>query len=292
MEMFNQWLQQIQTTQSGDPGRALYNNTGTVCTILMWLAILLYTYRLRLNPIKTILIGYLTNLFLGYAQHLATWYRRDFVWDNYFGTSNIGYAFILLPIFCWLCDKVFNLSRGTSGELAAISTMAWHFVGRSGCTFTGCCYGIDCSWGIYSHYAQNNSTGGLTFPVCWLESLFSLGILIFLVVRMLRRGYLPEESNSRLRLVNWYYSKRRQLDDGKALPYLLVSYGVMRFFTEFLRHHEADEILFGFLPTLSILALIMALVGGAMLYYLHQKQKKAELASKESAFPTLKGQRK
>lgn len=285
METFNEWLQQIQTTQSGDPGRVLYNSTGTVCTILMWLAILLYTYRLRLNPLKSIVIAYLVRLFMGYAQHLVTWYKRDFELDRYMGTANIGYAIILLPLFCWLCDKTFNTPKGSSGELAAITTMAWHWVGRSGCTFTGCCYGIDCSWGIYSHYADGN-----TFPVCWLESLLSLGILIFLVVRMLRRGYAPEGKRSKYRVVNWYYRKRRLLDDGKALPFMLLFYGGGRFFTEFLRYHEPEHVLFGFLPSLSVVALLMAGLGAALLYW---HSKKAMAATEEGEpLPALKGLRK
>lgn len=288
--MLNEWLQQIQTTQSGDVGRALYNSTGSVCDILMWLAILLYTYRQRLNPIKTIVIGYFAKMFLVYAQHLVTWYRRDFALDNYYGTANIGYAFLLLPIFCWLCDKAFNIPDGTAGELAAVSTMAWHWVGRSGCTFTGCCYGIDSAWGIFSHKAQNNSTGGITFPVCWLESLLSLGILIFLVVRMLRRGYAPEGKRSKYRVVNWYYRKRRLLDDGKALPFMLLFYGGGRFFTEFLRYHEPEHVLFGFLPSLSVVALLMAGLGAALLYW-HSKKAKAATEEGET-LTALKGRRK
>ena len=286
MEMFNEWLRQIQTTNSGDPGRALYNTTGLVCTILMFLAIFWYAWRQRMNPAKALIIGYLAKMFLIYAQHLVTWYRRDFEWGNYFGTDNIGYGFLLLPLFCWLCDKVFNTPDGTSGELAAISTMAWHFVGRSGCTFTGCCYAIDCSWGIYSHYPDGN-----TFPVCWLESLLSLGILIFLVVRMMRRGVVAEPKVSRFRLVTWYCRKQRQPDNGRALAYLLLLYGGGRFFTEFLRYHDPEYVLFGFLPSLSVVALLMAGVGAAMLHRSVVLEKVRIGAELEKNLPTLKGQR-
>ena len=286
MEMLNEWLRQIQTTNSGDPGRALYGNTGTICTVLMWSVILLYIWRQRLNPIKGILIGYLTKMFLVYAQHMVTWYRRDFALGNYFGTDNIGYAFILLPVFCWLCDKAFNIADGTSGELAALSTLGWHWVGRSGCTFTGCCYGIPCDWGIYSHYPDGN-----TFPVCWAESLISLGILIFLLVRLFRRGYWPYESKGRSRAMEWYLRGRRMPDDGKALPYMLLFYGGGRFVTEFLRYHPEEDILFGFLPEFSVLALLMASVGGFMLYRLFKKEKAAAAAAAEPSLPTLSGQR-
>lgn len=284
MEVFNTWLRTIQ--ESGQ-GIEWYNATGSVCTVLMWLSILLYTWRLRLNPLKSIIIGYAVNVFLGYAQHLITWYRRDFEWEGYIGTANVGYAFLLLPLFCWLCDKTFNLTDGTSGELAAITTLSWHFVGRSGCTFSGCCYGIDCSWGIYSRYAKGN-----TFPVCWVESLLSLGILIFLLVRMLRRGCMPEDTRPRWRVARWYYRKRRLPDDGRALPYLLLFYGSGRFFTEFLRFHEDEYKLFGFLPEFSLIALLMALVGGGLLYAIHRREKAAADAENEPALPSLSGQRK
>lgn len=282
MEVFNNWLNEIQ---HNGQGIQLYNLTGTICTILLVLAFALYTWRQRLNPFKALVIAYIARMFMIYAQHMITWYRRDYSLEAYEGTANIGYAFILLPLFCWLCDKAFNTPDGTSGELVAVTTMAWHWVGRSGCTFSGCCHGIDCSWGIYSHYADGN-----TFPVCWLESLLSLGILIFLVVRMLRRGYAPEGKRSKYRVVNWYYRKRRLLDDGKALPFMLLFYGGGRFFTEFLRYHEPEHVLFGFLPSLSVLALLMAGLGAALLYW-HSKKAKAATEEGET-LTALKGRRK
>lgn len=282
MELLNTWLREIQ---HNGQGIELYNLTGTVCTVLMFLSVLLYTWRQRLNPFKGIVIGCLVNLFLGYAQHLMTWYRRDFGLDAYFGTANIGYAFTLLPLFCWLCDVTFNTPKGTSGELAAITTLAWHVVGRSGCTFSGCCHGIPCEWGIYSHYAKGN-----TFPVCWVESLLSLGILVFLLVRMFRRGRMPEGKQSRFRLVNWYYRNRRMPDDGSALPYMLLFYGIGRFFTEFLRYHTEEDILFGFLPEFSIHALLMVLVGGLLLYRKVKKEKAASV--EEPSLPELRATRR
>ena len=282
MEMLNQWLNEIQ---HNGQGVELYNATGMITMALMCAAILFYIWRQRMNPFIGIVIGYLAKYFLVYAQHLMTWYRRDFAWDNYFGTANIGYAFVLLPLFCWLCDKTFNIKDGTSGELVAISTMAWHWVGRSGCTFSGCCYGIPCDWGIYSNYPDAN-----TFPVCWVESLVSLGILIFLLIRLFRRGHWPYESKGKSRVMQWYLSKRRQPDDGRALPYMLLFYGTGRFFTEFLRYHPAEDILFGFLPEFSVHALLMALVGGLLLLRIARKEKTSEVG--EDALPQLKAQRK
>ncbi len=283
MEQFNNWLNEIQ---HNGQGIELYNLTGTICMVLLAVFMLFYVWRQRLNPFKAIPIGMIVYYFLGYAQHIMTWYRRDFAFgEGFFGTANIGYAFTLLPLVCWLCDKAFNLSDGTSGELAAITTLGWHFVGRSGCTFSGCCRGIDCQWGIYSVYA-----GGNTFPVCWLESLLSLGILIFLLIRLFRRGRWPYESKGRSRLMAWYLKGRRQPDNGKALPYMLLFYGTGRFFTEFLRYHPDDDILFGFLPEFSIHALLMALVGGFLLYRISKKSRLSEVG--EDTLPALKAQRK
>jgi len=110
-------------------------------------------------------------------------------------------------------------------------------------------------------------------------------------VRMFRRGLAPVEKQSRFRLVNWYYRKRRLTDNGRALPYMLLFYGAGRFFTEFLRHHPDDDILFGFLPEFSIHGLLMALVGGTLLFLNIHKTKKAALSNPEDALPTLNGQR-
>lgn len=282
MEMFNEWLREIQSTGRGTE---LYNLTGTVCVALLVLSALFYTWRMRLNPFKSIVIGCVVYFFLSYAQHLVTWYRRDFaLGEGFWGTANVGYGLILLPILCWLCDKAFNLKDGTSGELAVFTTFAWHFVGRSGCVFSGCCYGIDCEWGVYSVYA-----GGNTFPVCWLESLLCLGILIFLLVRILRRGVMPEESKSKYRLMQKYYRKRRIPDNGRSLPYALLFYGIGRFFTEFLRYHPEEDMVFGGVSEFSVIALVMALVGGGLLYWnVYSTSKKA---AAEETLPTLGGQR-
>ena len=284
MELFNHWLAEIQ--HSGQ-GMELYNATGSVCTVLMCAAIFLYIWRQRLNPFIGLFIGWLVRFFLVYAQHLMTWYRRGFNPERYEGTANIGYAFTLLPLLCWLCDIALNIPKGTSGELAAVSTLAWHFVGRSGCTFAGCCHGILCEWGIYSHYVDAN-----TFPVCWLESLLSLAILIFLLVRMFRRGYWPYESKGRSRVMERYLQKRRLPDDGRALPYMLLFYGAGCFFTEFLRYHPEEDILFGFLPEFSVHALLMALVGGWLLYRIVRKERAVAAAAAEPSLPELSGQRR
>lgn len=290
MDMFNHWLRDIQSVGRGTE---LYNATGILCVALLAAFMVFYILRQRINPFKAIPITYIAYCFLGYAQHMMTWYRRDFRFDAYFGTANIGYAFTLLPLVCWLCDITFNTPKGTSGELVAITTLGWHFVGRSGCTFGGCCHGVACSWGIYSRYAEGSGLAdGLTFPVCWVESLFSLAILIFLLVRMFRRGVMPEGKQSRFRLVNWFYRNRRLPDDGRALPYMLLFYGTGRFFSEFLRYHPAEDILFGFLPEFSVHALLMALVGGLLLYRIAKKEKAAACAVEETPLPELSGQRR
>lgn len=283
MEALNDWL---YTLQNSGHAREYYDLAGSVTTYLMYAAILYYIWRQRMNPIMGVFIGWAARFFMGYAQHMMTWYRRDFELDRYFGTANIGYAFTLLPLFCWLCDKTFNLKGGTAGELTAISTMAWHWVGRSGCTFTGCCYGIPCEWGVYSRHA-----GGNTFPVCWLESVLTLGILAFLLVRFFRRGRVPEVRLCKSRVMGWYLKGAHQPDNGRALPYMLLFYGGGRFFTEFLRYHSADDTLFGFLPEFSVHALLMALVGGLLLYWNVKKAKQAAIADSEPKLPELHGQR-
>ena len=142
----------------------------------------------------------------------------------------------------------FRLRWQVISEMWAIGIMAFHVFGRSGCIFTGCCYGYPCSWGIYSRVVD-----GYVFPIVFVESLMSLAILVFLLVRVGRKGYLP---------------------DGKSMPWMLVVYGVCRFFTEFFRDNE--KIWLG-CSDIAFHALFMALVGGGILWHLSRKQSIQEI---------------
>lgn len=264
MNFVNEFLRSL----SSDAGTALYNATGTVCYAAMAVVVAFYLVRMKvkwLDALKGLAIAAIAYWFCGYAQHFVTWYRVGFALESYFRTANIALAFTLLPLLAWLCAKTFNTSVGFAGDVTALALLGMHVPGRSGCTFTGCCYGFPCEWGIYSRH-----TGANQFPVVWVESLFTLAILVFIIVRICRKGYVP---------------------DGKNLPYFLLLYGVCRFFSEMTRESTHEDWLFWRISDVHIHMLVMAAVGGVLLWYVHKKER-AAVAGEEPSLPTLSGQRK
>ena len=246
-----------------DGGAAGYGLTGTVATALMIAAVLFYLLRMRLDLrtwLKGLAVGAVTYYFSIYAHWLMQWYAVGFDPGRYTAqAANLALAFTLLPLPAWLCAKVFNLPVGFTGDVAALTMLGFHVIGRSGCLFTGCCYGFPCDWGWYSH-----ETGANQFPTPLVESLFTLGILIFILLRIGRKGYVP---------------------DGKNLPWFLLLYGVCRFFSELTRQSTADRWLFWRVSDIHLHMLAMALVGGWMLYAILAQEKAA-------AGPVLGGRRK
>lgn len=164
-----------------------------------------------------------------------------------FGGCFLPVPFTLLPLLAWLCAKVFNTSVGFAGDVTALSLLGFHVFGRSGCIFTGCCYGFPCEWGLYSRHTRANQ-----FPVCWVESLFTLAILVFVLVRIFRKNYTP---------------------DGKNLPWFLLLYGVCRFFSEMTRESAKADRLFWRISDIHIHMLVMAAVGGFLLWRIAKKQR-------------------
>lgn len=251
-----------------DGGLANYGLMGTIGKGVMLLVVVAYLLRVRADWkdwLKGIAIGFIAFEFSVFAQNLFTWYRSGFALESYQQISNIAVSFTALPLVAWLCAKTFNASVGFAGDVTALTLLGFHTFGRSGCMFAGCCYGFPCEWGIYSRH-----TGGLQFPVVWVESLFTLAILIFILVRVFRKGYVA---------------------DGKNLPYFLFFYGICRFLSETMRDHTQPYWIVWRFSDIHIHMLLMATIGGLILWHIHQKERVSEVGE-EPSLPTLKGRRK
>ena len=256
MDWLNQWI-----LSQSDDGTTLYNLTGTVALAPMVLVALWYLWRHKVHPLKGIAIGVLAHYMNIYIHNLVMWMMEGFAPDTYGLEANLCVAFVYLPLVALLLGGVFNLPYRLVSEQLAVSITALHLLGRVGCVFTGCCYGYPCDWGLWSFQTQDHR-----FPVVLMEGLMILAILIFLLIRVGRRGYTP---------------------DGKTLPLMLALYGVGRFATEFLR--DNDKLFWG-LSNIALHALFMAAVGGAMLWWMHRQQQAA--VQTEETLPTIKGIRK
>lgn len=263
MEFINEFLR-----SQGEAASANYGLMGTFGQIFAGIVVVFYLIRMKskwLEWIKGVVMALIVFFFCVNAYNFLTWYHSGFALDAYEQVSNLAISFTLLPLVAWLCAKAFNTSVGFAGDIAALCMLAHHTLGRSGCVFGGCCYGFPCEWGIYSRYTQANQ-----FPVCIVESLFTLGILVFILIRICRKGYTP---------------------DGKNLPYFLLLYGTCRFFSEFTRESTKDYWLFWRFSDVHIHMLVMAAVGGFLLWYVCKKER-ADRAGEELPLPTLKGRRK
>ena len=264
MQGFNEFLQSL----SHEKGTALYGLMGTIGQACMALVVIFYLIRMKakwLDWIKGVVTGAMAYYFCIYAYHFLTWYRSGFALDAYEQVSNLAVSFTLLPLVAWLCAKVFNTSVGFAGDVTALAVLGFHTFGRSGCVFGTCCYGFPCDWGIYSRGTQANQ-----FPVSLVESLFTLAILVFIIVRVCRKGYTP---------------------DGKNLPYFLLLYGTCRFFSEITRESTRPFWLFLRISDVHIHMLLMAAVGGLMLWYIVKKERAAAVGE-EPSLPTVKGVRR
>ena len=268
MQFLNDFLRSQPALDGNSPGYQNYSLFGTIAQVMMAVMVIVYLIRMKskwLEWIKGSVIGFIAFEFCAYGQHFLMWYRSGFALDDYFQGGNIAIAFTALPLVAWLCAKTFNTSVGFAGDVISLALLGFHFLGRSGCMFTGCCYGFPCEWGVYSHRTDANQ-----FPVWWIESLFTLAILVFVIVRICRKGYTP---------------------DGKNLPYFLLLYGICRFFSEFTRESTHEYWLFWRVSDIHVHMLVMAAVGGLLLWQIAKKERKSGVGE-EPALPTVKGVRK
>ncbi len=106
----------------------------------------------------------------------------------------------------------------TYSDLMAPIVPLFHAIARVGCFLAGCCYGIPCAWGIA--VTGNTMVPGINgvhrFPVQLLEAACNLALagVLFLV---------------------WQRRHRYPLVCGNLYKIYLISYGIIRFFDEFLR---------------------------------------------------------
>lgn len=108
----------------------------------------------------------------------------------------------------------------------------FHFFGRIGCFFGGCCYGVESSWGV--PMAFDAST--IRFPVQILESLCNLLIFICLLV--------SERINSLKSHLLWIY---------------LFLYSICRFILEFFRG-DYERGIWGVFSTSQIISMVIFVI--------------------------------
>ncbi|MEE1239786.1 MAG: prolipoprotein diacylglyceryl transferase family protein [Acutalibacteraceae bacterium] len=109
-------------------------------------------------------------------------------------------------------------------DIYAFSIPLFHFFGRIGCFFAGCCYGIESKFGftVYDNPVIPDINNVKRFPVSLVES--ALNLLIFAVLFFM---FKKEKCKSKLKFV------------------YMLSYSIVRFCVEFLRGDIIRGVYFG-----------------------------------------------
>ena len=162
----------------------------------------------------------------------------------------IGLYFILGKIFCKEGEhkKQFLLLT----DAAAASIAIAHSIGRIGCFFAGCCYGIETdSWlGVKFPDLPNK-----VYPTQLFESAFLLALFIFLTIRLLKKKTYN-------------------------MAAYMVFYGIWRFLIEYLRGDSRGASPIPFLTPSQFTAVIV-IAGGILVFFVTRyftKKREAEAA--------------
>ena len=114
---------------------------------------------------------------------------------------------------------------------------------KLGCAFEGCCYGVECGWGVYSERAES-----IVFPVQLFE--VATMCLVLLLCFVLKRTK--------------FYRR------GMAYPLTAAVYSATRFGWEFMRHYPAEmrHVMFGltFWQFFCIIVFIASMISILVLY--------------------------
>ena len=210
-----------------------YNLAGQIPHIISFPFSLWLGKKIHIPFYKSIILYWMEVYLLGYIMQFVMWMNTGF---KTAGGVNIAVAFTYIPLIALLGSKLLRLPYDSVCQFMVFPPIFNYAIGRWGCVFFGCCHGYSCDWGIY-----NPRLDQYVFPVAVLESFVAIVLCIWMFCEIRKRKYVP---------------------DGNMLPKLLIVYGTLRFFIEFL--HDNEKVLFG-CSKLAFHALFMVLIGTILL---------------------------
>lgn len=146
-------------------------------------------------------------------------------------------------LFLKISQKKFGDAKEPYLDMGAFCIPLFHFFGRIGCFLSGCCYGIECKFGLAYHYSQLESANGPTrFPVQLCEAIFNL-ILFFVIYNMFKKGILKN----------------------KLMAFYLLVYPIGRFLLEFLRGDAHRGFVIGWVSTSQFISIILIIISSTYL---------------------------
>lgn len=161
------------------------------------------------------------------------------------GKQNGVVIFPYIPLIGFLLSKILRKSWKEIWDVMMVLPLTMFAGARIACTVAGCCRGYPFAWGIY-----NVKTKECVFPIQLVESLVSILILVYVFHREKKNGFVP---------------------DGRNVPIILISYGIARFFLEFL--HDNQKIVLGLAST-QFHCILMIIIGVITLEIIRRSEKK------------------
>lgn len=228
-----------------------------------------YVYNIKKRHVYIVSISCLAGLFVGakifyFFTQLPGYIKNfDIVSKNlydaiYYGFSGYvfygGLAGALFMIFLYCVRHDISFLRFTNVIVPVIPFI--HSLGRIGCFFGGCCYGIYYDGIFCVHFPYNEFIPHLNayprFPVQLLESaaLFTLFVIM-------------------------YSHAKSVYSDGFMLKMYLCSYSCIRFMTEFLRGDTYRGIIFKFSTSqwISLIVIIFTLISLKITHHLKKQNR-------------------
>ena len=205
-----------------------------------------YAKKFKINPFKGLLLTVSSYLLIYAWAFVLSWLESLFTdW----GHHNAVRVYIWMPLLLFLLSKPLRLDWRKACDFIAPSACIVYGIARMGCLFPGCCYGIPFEGGIFSNEAQ-----AVVFPVQFCEAATALLLAVICLIMN---------------------SKKNPKFDSRTYFIMLIPYGLTRFIWEFFADNEK---VFMNISSLALHALLMSVVGVAMLIILHIIDKKKAAA--------------
>lgn len=215
MEFINDLIISINEAGLRTSAYATINTIANYCAILFGF---IHARKLKVGIIPSGLTVLAERELSGYLMTAIIFIENGFT-DT--GKLNAPVVYPYIPLMGFLVSKIVRRSYKEIWDIMIVPPMVMFIGARIACTVAGCCRGYPCSWGIY-----NVKIGECVFPIQLLESIVTIIILLFVIRRERKNNFVP---------------------DGRNVPIILISYGVSRFFLEFL--HDNEKIIAGLAST-------------------------------------------
>lgn len=221
----------------------LYSTINTVSFVLASFLGILHGKKIRVKLFVVTFAVVIERIISGPLATAIIFVENGFVST---GKQNGVVVFAFVPLLGFLLSKILRKSYKELWDVMMPVPLMMFVGARIACTIAGCCRGYACDWGIY-----NVKTGGYVFPIQLLEALVTVLILVYVFLREKKNKFVP---------------------DGRNVPIILITYGIARFFLEFL--HDNEKIVLG-VDSMQFHCIFMILVGIVTLLILRRGEKNA-----------------